>query len=121
MLWLNVSFLGGGGRKNVSVGKAGIEPLTARYLNLSVMVSSVTLTATIRDTTVREKCLSKCHGLRLNNSEWRDTCRREVGLLIRQGFLVHLSCGCIVKKKVGTTTTIYNHLPVFLMTQNKSN
>ena len=37
MVWdlprLNVFFLGGG-LKNVSVGRAGIDPLTVRYINL---------------------------------------------------------------------------------------
>ena len=46
-------------------------------------------------------------------------CRWGIGLLIRQGFLVHLSFWRIVKKKVGTTTTILNNLLLFLMTLNK--
>ena len=33
MLRLNVSFVCFWGRKNVSVGRAGIDPLTVRYIN----------------------------------------------------------------------------------------
>ena len=40
MVWevprLNVSFFWGGGRKNVLVGRAGIDPLTVRYINFSL-------------------------------------------------------------------------------------
>jgi hypothetical protein len=39
---LNVSFFFGGGRKNVSEGRAGIDPLTVLYMNfLSLVASSI--------------------------------------------------------------------------------
>ena len=40
MVWevlrLNVSFFFWGGRKNVSMGRVGIDPLTVRYINVSL-------------------------------------------------------------------------------------